>query len=130
MTAAATPRTRANRAFVHRLVAGFVLYGAALGLSALAQGGPIPAWLPALLVLPGVGLMAWANVGMYRSGDELERRRISEAVLLAFVVATPLILAVGILQFAGFPELNWIFAFTILMLSWIAGTIVAALRYR
>ena len=90
----------------------------------------MPLWLPALLVLPGVGLMAWANIDMYRSGDEYQRRRVAEAVMLAFVIATPIILAVGVLQFMGLPALNWIFAFSILMLSWMIGTVVVTIRHR
>ncbi|PZP16067.1 MAG: hypothetical protein DI611_07035 [Brachybacterium faecium] len=90
----------------------------------------IPAWWAALIVLPGIGLMAWANVLMYRSGDDFERAKIAEAILLAFAISTPLILAVGVLQFYVLPELNWIFAFSILMVSWILCTIVSAIRYR
>lgn len=126
----ASPRSRANRAFALRMVAGFVLYGAGLGLAVAADGTSFPAWLPALLVLPAAGLMAWANIDMYRSGDEFARRKIAEAILLAFVISVPLILAVGFLQFFLLPALNWIFAFSILMLAWIVGTVVSAIRYR
>ena len=127
---AASPRTRANRAFALRFTAGVALYAIALGLAVAADGTGMPAWLPALLVLPAVGLMAWANIEMYRSGDEFQRRKIAEAILLAFVISVPLILAVGFLQFFLLPALNWIFAFSILMLAWIVGTIVSAVRYR
>lgn len=130
MTAATTPRSRANRVFAVRFVGGVVLYVASLALTQVAQAVGVPAWLPALLVLPAVGLMAWANIDMYRSGDEFERRKIAEAVMVAFVVSVPLILAVGVLQFSLLPAMNWIFAFSILMLTWIAGTIVSAVRYR
>lgn len=125
-----TARTRANRVFALRFVGGVVLYVASLTLTQVAEAAGVPAWLPALLVLPAVGLMAWANIDMYRSGDEFERRKISEAILLAFVVSTALILAIGVLQFSLLPAMNWIFAFSILMLSWVAGTIVSAVRYR
>ena len=130
MTAATTPRSRVNRVFAVRFVGGVVLYVASLALTQVAQAAGFPAWLPALLVLPAVGLMAWANIDMYRSGDEFERRRIAEAVMVAFVISVPLILAVGVLQFSLLPAMNWIFAFSILMLAWIAGTIVSAVRYR
>ncbi|MGP9536543.1 hypothetical protein ACT3SP_00930 [Brachybacterium sp. AOP43-C2-M15] len=123
-------RRQANRTFAVRFVGGVALYAAGLGMAVAAEGTGFPAWLPALLVLPAVGLMAWANIGMYRSGDEFERRKIAEAILLAFVIATPLILAVGVLQFYLLPAMNWIFAFSILMLSWIVGTIASAVRYR
>lgn len=126
----ASPRTRSNRAFALRFAAGVVVYAIGLGLAVAADGSAIPAWLPALLVLPAVALMAWANIGMYRSGDEFERRKIAEAILLAFVISVPLILAVGFLQFFLLPEINWIFAFSVLMLAWIVGTIVSAVRYR
>jgi hypothetical protein len=120
---AASARTRAHRAFALRFALGILLYGAGLALA-------VPAWIPALLILPAVVLMAWANVAMYRSGDEFERRKIAEAVLFAFMISTSLILAVGFLQFFLLPAMNWIFAFSILMISWLAGTIVSAVRYR
>lgn len=102
----------------------------ALFLAYLAPGVGVPAWLPALLVLPAAGLMAWSSIEMYRSGDEFERRKIAEAILLALVFAAPLLLAVGVLQFFLLPAMNWIFAFSILMLAWLAGTLVSAVRYR
>ncbi|GAB4095400.1 hypothetical protein GCM10028787_08750 [Brachybacterium horti] len=125
-----TARRRANRTFLVRFLAGVALYLAALILPGVLAGVGVPLWLPALLVLPGVGLMAWANIDMYRSGDEYQRRRVAEAVMLAFLLATPLILAVGVLQFLGLPALNWILAFSLLMLGWIVGTVVVAIRHR
>lgn len=127
---AATARTRAHRAFFLRFGIGMALYLAALFLAYLAPGIGVAAWIPALLVVPAVSFMAWSNIEMYRSGDEFERRRIAEAILLAFVISTPLILALGVLQFFLLPAMNWIFAFSILMLSWLVGTLVSAVRYR
>jgi phosphatidylglycerophosphate synthase len=127
---AASARTRAHRAFALRFALGILLYGAGLALAVTAERIGVPAWIPALLILPAVVLMAWANVAMYRSGDEFERRKIAEAVLFAFMISTSLILAVGFLQFFLLPALNWIFAFSILMAAWIVGTIVSAVRYR
>lgn len=125
-----TARSRANRAFTLRIVLGFVLYGVGLAVATAVEGTGFPVWIPALLVVPAVILMAWANVDMYRSGDEFQRRKIAEAVMMAFVVSTGLILAVGFLQFFVLPAINWIFAFSILMLSWLVGTVVSAVRYR
>lgn len=127
---APTRRTRANRTFTLRFVGGVLLYLAALLLAGLAENSGIAPWLPALLAIPAAVIMAWANVDMYRSGDELERRKVAEAILLAFLLSAPLILAVGVMQFYLLPELNWIFAFAILMFTWIVGTIVSAIRYR
>lgn len=136
-TDAPTPRTttissgtKTTRTFALLFTLGGVLYGLGLAAAGFAPSIGIPAWWAALIVLPGIGLMAWANVLMYRSGDEFERTKIAEAILLAFAISTPLILAVGVLQFYVLPELNWIFAFSILMVAWILGTIVAAIRYR
>lgn len=129
-TTSTSPRKKANRTFAFLFVLGGVFYGLGLAAAGFAPSIGVPAWWAALIVLPGIGLMAWANVLMYRSGDEFERAKIAEAILLAFAISTPLILAVGVLQFYVLPELNWIFAFSILMVSWILGTIVSAIRYR
>lgn len=125
-----SPRTRANRTFALRFTGGVLLYFAALLLAGLAEGSGIAPWIPALLAIPAAVIMAWANVDMYRSGDEFERRKVAEAILMAFLLSAPLILAVGVMQFYVLPELNWIFAFSILMFTWIVGTIVSAIRYR
>ncbi|MGO1285672.1 MAG: hypothetical protein ACTHWF_07075 [Brachybacterium sp.] len=125
-----SPRTRANRIFFLRFGLGMALYLAALFLAYVAEGSGFPAWIPALLVVPAVLLVAWANIDMYRSGDEFERRKIAEAILIAFVISTSLILAVGVLQFYLLPAVNWIFAFAILMGSWLLGTLVSAVRHR
>lgn len=123
-------RARANRTFTLRFTGGVLLYFAALLLAGLAEGSGIAPWVPALLAVPAAAVMAWANVDMYRSGDEFERRKVAEAILIAFVLSAPLILAVGVMQFYVLPELNWIFAFSILMLTWIVGTVASAIRYR
>lgn len=123
-------RKKTNRTFAILFVLGGVFYSLGLAAAGFGPSIGVPAWWAALIVLPGIGLMAWANVLMYRSGDEFERAKIAEAILLAFAISTPLILAVGVLQFYVLPELNWIFAFSILMVSWILGTIVSAIRYR
>lgn len=127
---ASTSRRTANRAFALRTVAAWILYAVGLGIAVAVDGTGFPAWIPALLVIPAVILLALANIGMYRSGDEFQQRKIAEAVMVAFVVSTGLILAVGVLQFFLIPDLNWIFAFSLLMLAWIVGTVVSAVRYR
>ncbi|MGO3208601.1 MAG: hypothetical protein ACTIJK_02285 [Brachybacterium sp.] len=129
-TPAAPARARGEADGEGAVGAGMVLFLAGLFLSFLVQDTGFPAWIPALLVLPAIALMAWANVEMYRSGDEFERRKIAEAVMLAFVISTGLILAVGFLQYFLLPSVNWIFAFAILMFSWLVGTFVSSVRYR
>ncbi|MEE1618451.1 hypothetical protein [Brachybacterium sp. J153] len=128
---ATTTRRSANRAFVARFLTGVLLYALGLAFSPLGVTIGLPLWLPALVLsVPGIALMAIANIAMYRSGDEFERRKIAEAVLFAFVIATPLILIVGALQFFGLPQINWIFAFSILMIGWLIGTVLSTVRYR
>lgn len=129
-TAAADRRRKATRTFVIQMIIGFTLYALGLAAGSYLPSLGVSPWWGALLLIPGIGLMALPQVAMYRSGDELERTKIAEAVMLAFLISTPLIFAVGALQFTVLPELNWIFAFSILMLSWIIGTIVSAIRYR
>ena len=129
-TTTTSPGTKTTRTFALLFTLGGVFYGLGLAAAGFAPSIGIPAWWAALIVLPGIGLMAWVNVLMYRSGDEFERTKIAEAILLAFAISTPLILAVGVLQFYVLPELNWILAFSILMVAWILGTIVSAIRYR
>lgn len=127
---ARSARSRANRSYLLRSAAAWVLYAIGLGVAVAVDGTGFPSWIPALLVIPAMVLLAWANVGMYRSGDELEQKKIAEAVMFAFVVSVGLILAIAVLQFFVIPHLNWIFAFSILMVSWAAGTVISVVRYR
>ena len=102
--------------------------------AAIAKGLLPEAELPDFIVeVPGdnkngdiASNLALAGARAFRAAP----RKIAEAILLAFVVATPLILAVGVLQFYLLPSMNWIFAFSILMIGWLVGTLVSAVRYR
>src|SRR5699024_10305819 len=116
---AASPRRRTSRALDLRFAGGVVLYLASLLLASWAGSVGVAAWIPGLLAVPAAGIMAWANVDMNRSGDAFERRKVAEAVLFAFAMSAPVLLAVGVLQLYLLPELNWIFAFSVLMLMWI-----------
>src|SRR5699024_9026783 len=85
---APSARTRANRTFAVRFAAGIVLYGVGLALATLADGTGFPAWIPALLIVPAVILLACANVTMHRSGYQSHRRTLAYALLLDFVHST------------------------------------------
>lgn len=125
----AAQRRRASRTFLSLALWAAVLYGGGIAMGTFLEG--TPALIGAAVLICGAAVL-WAvgSLTMYRMADEFERAKIAEAVMFAFVVATPLILAVGALQFFGLPQLSWIFAFSILMVAWAVGTVVAAVRHR
>lgn len=116
-----------------RLGIAFVLYAIGLVASLVLRRhgvtGPVP-WLPALLVLPAVLTITWAVIAYSREADEFARRKLADAILIGFAISTPIQLAIGILQYAGFPALNWTWAFVVAMGGWLVGALVAAIRYR
>lgn len=124
-----TARKKAIRSFLQLEISGAVLYAGGLAMGTFVPGG-LGLVGAGFLILGGALLWAIGALTMYRMGDEFERAKMAEAVMFAFIIATPLILAVGAPQFFGLPQISWIFAFTVLMVAWAAGTAVAAIRNR
>lgn len=125
-----SPRTRTGIKFGVLFILGLVLYGLGLAASGLAPSLGISPWWAAPIIVIGIGVVACTNVLMYRNGDEFEKAKMAESVLLAFTIAAPLIAAIGVLQYSVLPEINWIFAFVILMVSWLLGSLISTVRYR
>ena len=82
-----------------------------------------------VLMAGGVLLLALALYDLWRS-DELERRLYHVAATTAFMGTGLVTLVCGLMQRMGWPELNWGFAFLVLIGFYCAGWWGAWLRYR
>ncbi|MBB4071970.1 hypothetical protein EII31_06325 [Leucobacter sp. OH2974_COT-288] len=120
----------AMRRYSMRLGSGMALYTVSLLVAIVLRGAGIGDWLPALLTLPSVVIIAWAVAALYRDSDEFGRRKLAESFVLAFAIGVPILLTVGLLEAFGGPHLSWLFAFAVMMGSWVVGSTVAIIRYR
>lgn len=128
------PRTATpGRRYAIRFTIAVVLYVAGVFAAAALQGasgaGPL-GWWPALLTLPGIVVGAFAVLALNRESDEFERSKQGEALTFAFAVGVPIILVLGLLQTFGFPHIPFLVAGVVLLLAWLVGAIVVAIRYR
>lgn len=116
--------------YIFRLGIGMALYAVSLAIAIALQSSGIGGVLPALLTLPSVAVIAWAGISLYRESDEFAQRKFAESFVLAFAIGVPILLVVGLFEALGGPHLSWMLAFTVMMVSWMIGSMAAQLKYR
>ena len=94
-----------------------------------------PATSLGVVYIPGVVLVAalwgiWAHWMFLREVDELERRKYMEALVFAFTTSFLVASVSAGLQAAGGVGLDMQWVVTIMVLSWSAGYVISAWRYR
>jgi len=126
---------RATRRALEKWIAPGIL-GAMIGfIVGLMAEGPDDSLLdPSLaqvqvLTAGGVLLLALALYDMWRS-DELERRLYHVAATTAFMGTGLVTLVYGLMQWMGWPELNWSIVFLVMIGFYCAGWWIAWFRYR
>ena len=128
---------RATRRNLEKWVAPTILgmvVGAVIGAMSSDGANPLrdpKLTLPQLQVLTagGVLLLALTMYDLWRS-DELEQRLYYVATTTAFVGTGLVTLVYGLMQWMGWPELNWSFAFLVMVGFYNLGWWGAWLRYR
>jgi hypothetical protein len=119
---------------------GLLEFYGALSAYALVLAGSVwllnssrdAAWrIPVALapVVPAV-LMVLAFVREFGRMDELQQRIHSEGLAFGFGGALVTTFGYGFLEFVGFPHLNWIFVWPVMMAFWGIGIARARRRYR
>ncbi len=125
---------RATRRALEKWIAPGIL-GAVVGFIVGVMSGPedtlFDLSLAQVQVLSsgGVLLLALALYDMWRS-DELERRLYHVAATTAFMGTGLVTLVNGLMQWMGWPELNWGLVFLVMTGFYCAGWWGAWLRYR
>ncbi|GHP00275.1 hypothetical protein KSF_103220 [Reticulibacter mediterranei] len=99
----------------------------------LLEHSPSEAWWRIPLALtPMVPLFfaLRAFLRYFHQIDELQKRIQLEALALSFCVTCVVTFGYGLLEYAGFPALNWTWVPTFMMTFWGIGTAIASLRYK
>jgi len=102
-----------------------------ISLSWLKAGveGPLKFAIAVMPVMPAWGVPL-AVVRLLESMDELQRRIQLESLAFGFAAAAVATFTYGFLQNAGLPEVNWVWVWPVMAVSWIVGVLLARRRYR
>lgn len=121
----------ATRHYLIRLGVAVVVYCALLAVALVVGRALAPPWrmLSALIVLPSVVLIVRAIMQYWREADELARSIMVDSLAIGFAVGTPLILVIGVFQAFGLADLSFMWAYALLMASWMLGAFLARRRY-
>lgn len=114
-----------------RFGAGMAIYliGLFVVVPMTRGGASAASWLPALLLIPGVIVIAWAVIRFYIEADEMGKKELGESFAWAFGIGTPIVCTIGILEAFGMPQLSNMVSFVIFMAAWLVGSIIARVRY-
>lgn len=121
--------------FSGRFAVWMSVYVVAVGLTSLAfnyNAVPRPLVIPVALLpmIPAV-LAALASLDRLRALDELERKIQGEGIQFAFLITAIVTFSYGFLEaYAHFPKISMFFVWPVLAMSWLAGSLLAARRYR
>jgi|SRR5579859_1020471 len=99
----------------------------------LLKHGPPSAWWRIPLVLTPIipiFFALWAFLRFFHRIDELQRRIQLEALALSFGVTCVVTFSYGLLEYAGFPALNWTWVPVFMMSFWSIGTAISSRRYQ
>jgi O-antigen/teichoic acid export membrane protein len=129
-----TPRQRKSaRRYLGDLAGAMLLYAGVLASSIWwvnANPEATARWIVGLLPMGPVLLVALAILRFFQRMDELARRQLTEALAFAFASSALFVLSLGFLQVAGLPRLSVWWIWVGMVVLWIVGAMVTALRYR
>jgi hypothetical protein len=125
--------TTAAKTYTRNIILAFSAYGLILfGVNSFMNASELPQWqmailallpmLPVLLVIKSVLVFA-------ASWDELQRKKSTEAMIVAFFVTGFGTFAYGFLEGVGFPTMDTIWVMPLMMASYILGQLIVARRY-
>jgi len=106
-----------------------LVMGGILAWRYVEAGQVVTPGIAQLLTLMGVVQLVVLMIDAWRS-DELERRRCYVASFVGFMGTGLVMVAAGFLQAMGWPELNWGWAFPVMLVFHTAGGVWFQLRYR
>jgi hypothetical protein len=123
---------KAGKAYTVQFIGSMVAYGLVLVASIFILKASTDEWwrVPVALapVVPAIfGLLAF--VRFLGRIDELERRIQFEAIGFGFGGTAVLTFGYGFLENAGFPHLNWVYVFPLMIFLWGIGQAIARRKY-
>ena len=133
MNQSASKDQSVSKAFVREFLGAMIAYAVVVLVSVfLLNHGPSEAWwrIPlALTPIIPIFFAVWAFLRYFHRIDELQQRIQLEAFALSFGVTCVVTFGYGLLEYIGFPALNWTWVPTFMMAFWGIGTIVASRWY-
>jgi hypothetical protein len=121
-----------SKAYTREFLTAMITYAVVLLVSgSLLKHGPSEAWwyIPlALTPIIPILFALRAFLRFFQRIDELQRRIQLEALALSFGATCVVTFSYSVLEYAGFPALNWIWVPTFMMTFWGIGTVIISLR--
>lgn len=121
-----------SKTYVREFLTAMITYAVVLIVSvSLLKNGPSEAWwrIPlALTPIIPIFFALWAFLRFFHRIDELQKRIQLEAFALSFGATCIVTFSYSLLEYAGFPDLNWIWVPSFMMVTWGIGSIIASLR--
>lgn len=122
-----------TKTYLREFLTAMIAYAVVLLVSdSLLKNGPSEAWwrIPlALTPMIPIFFALRAFLRFFHRIDELQKRIQLEALALSFSVTCVVTFSYGLLEYAGFPALNWTWVPSFMMIFWGISTAIASLRY-
>lgn len=123
-----------SKTYVREFLTAMIAYAVVLIVSvSLLKNGPSEAWwrIPlALTPMIPIFFALRAFLRFFHRSDELQRRIQLEAFALSFGITCVVTFSYGLLEYAGFPALNWTWVPAFMIALWGIGSVIATLRYQ
>jgi hypothetical protein len=134
MNSSASRNNAATKTYVRETLIAMLSYAVAVLVSlVLLKQSPSSAWwrIPlALAPIIPIFFALRAFLRFFQRSDELQRRIQLEALALSFGGTCVVTFSYGLLEYAGFPTLNWGWVPTMMIVFWGIGSAIASLRYQ
>ena len=122
-----------SKTYVREFLTAMIAYTVVLIISvSLLKNGPSEAWwrIPlALTPMIPIFFALRAFLRYFHRIDELQKRIQLEAFALSFGISCVVTFSYGLLEYAGFPALNWTWVPSFMIALWGVGSVIASLRY-
>jgi hypothetical protein len=123
-----------SKTYVREFLTAMIAYAVVLIVSvSVLKHGPSDAWwrIPlALTPIIPIFFALWAFMRFFHRIDELQKRIQMEALALSFGSTCVVTFSYGLLEYAGFPALNWAWVASFMLATWGIGSVITTLRYQ
>ncbi len=134
MNQSASKDQSVSKIYTREFLTAMIAYAVVLLASVfLLKHGPSLAWwrIPlALTPMIPIFFALRAFLRFFRRIDELQRRIQLEAFALSFGITCVVTFSYGLLEYAGFPAVSWIWIPVLMMPLWSIGAAIASRRYQ
>jgi hypothetical protein len=134
MNQSASKDQSVSKIYTREFLSAMIAYAVVLLASVfLLKHGPPSAWwrIPlALTPMIPIFFALRAFLRFFHRIDELQRRIQLEAFALSFGITCVVTFSYGLLEYAGFPAVSWIWIPVFMMPLWCIGAAIASRRYQ